>query len=197
MSEQGGDDTSTVVNKVSGGSLGTSVQAGTIHGGVHVHQQAAAARAVPRQLPGAPPHFTNRAAELQALDEAVAGRERNAATLVLLSGPGGVGKTALASHWGGRTAGDFPDGQLYADLGGFSAEGPVPPGQVLGSFLRALGVVPDRVPSGVAEQAALFRSLTAELRLLVLLDNAVSAAQVRPMLPASAGSAVVVSSRWW
>jgi tetratricopeptide (TPR) repeat protein len=196
VSEQGGNDPSTVVNKVSGGSLGTSVQAGTIHGGVHVHQQAATARAVPRQLPGAPPHFTNRAAELQALDEAVAGREGKAATLVLLSGPGGVGKTALASHWGRRTAGDFPDGQLYADLGGFSTEGPVSPEQVLGGFLRALGVAPDRVPSGLAEQAALFRSLTADLRLLVLLDNAVSAAQVRPMLPASAGSTVVVSSRW-
>ncbi|MGK3103048.1 tetratricopeptide repeat protein [Streptomyces sp. WAC05858] len=185
----------TASNQISGGSFGMSLQAGTIHGGVHIHHQPFAS-VVPRQLPTVPVYFTNRTAETRLLDEALAGRRDGGPALVLLSGPGGAGKTALASYWGNSASENFPDGQLYADLGGFRAEQPVAPGEVLVRFLRGLGMAPEQVPVDLAEQAALFRSLTAELRLLVLLDNAISAAQVTPLLPGSAGCMVLVTSRW-
>ncbi|MFF6907271.1 ATP-binding protein [Streptomyces sp. NPDC012389] len=185
---------SAVRNTITGGSFGTSVQAGTITGGVHVHHQQPPT-VVPRQLPPVPAHFTNRTAEARLLDEAWVGRRAGAPAMALLSGPGGAGKTALASSWGSGAADRFPDGQLYADLGGFRAEGPLESGQVLGGFLRALGVAPEQVPVDPAEQAALFRSLTAGSRLLVLLDNVTSEAQVAPLTPGSAGSMVLVTSR--
>ena len=113
----------------------------------------------------------------------------------MLVGPGGVGKTGLAVTWGARHADRYPDGQLYADLRGFSPEAAVVPEEALGAFLRGLGVAPERVPLELAEQAALFRTRTAGKRLLVVVDNALSAAQVRPLIPASAGCTVVVTSR--
>lgn len=183
-----------VSNTVSGGSLGANVQAGTIHGGVHVHPPADS-RLVPRQLPPVPVYFTNRTVEARLLDEAWGGWREGAPAVALLSGPGGAGKTALASSWGGRAADRFPDGQLYADLGGFGPGRPVEPEQVLSSFLRALGVAPERVPVELTEQASLFRSMTARSRLLVLLDNATSAAQVAPLVPGSAECMVLVTSR--
>ncbi|WP_158633206.1 tetratricopeptide repeat protein [Amycolatopsis sp. WAC 04182] len=154
---------------------------------------------IPRQLPPVPAHFTSRTAELEALDSAAAGREddsvdRSPAVTVVV-GPGGVGKTALAVTWAVRNAARFPSGQLYADLRGFSPETAVPPEDALGAFLRALGVPPERVPVELAEQAALFRTTTAGMRLLLVVDNAISAAQVRPLIPASSGCVVVVTSR--
>lgn len=154
---------------------------------------------VPRQLPPVPAHFTSRIAELEALDSAAA-REEDASAdrspaVTVVVGPGGVGKTALAVTWAVRNAGRFPSGQLYADLRGFSPETAVPPEDALGAFLRALGVPPERVPVGLAEQAALFRTTTAGMRLLLVADNAISAAQVRPLIPASSGCVVVVTSR--
>lgn len=154
---------------------------------------------IPRQLPPVPAHFTSRTAELEALDSAAAGREddsvdRSPAVTVVV-GPGGVGKTALAVTWAVRNAGRYPSGQLYADLRGFSPETAVPPEDALGAFLRALGVPPERVPVELAEQAALFRTTTAGMRLLLVVDNAISAAQVRPLIPASSGCVVVVTSR--
>jgi hypothetical protein len=115
--------------------------------------------------------------------------------LAFLTGSGGVGKTALAVAWAARNASGFPDGQLYADLRGFSGDGAASPEEVLGQFLRALGVRPEGVPVGLAEQVALFRSSTAGKRLVVVLDNALSAAQARVLLPASAGCVVLVTSR--
>ncbi|WP_410648889.1 tetratricopeptide repeat protein [Amycolatopsis sp. cmx-4-54] len=154
---------------------------------------------IPRQLPPVPAHFTSRTAELEALDAAAAGPEddsvdRSPAVTVVV-GPGGVGKTALAVAWAVRNAGRFPSRQLYADLRGFSPETAVPPEDALGAFLRALGVPPERVPVELAEQAALFRTVTAGMRLLLVVDNAISAAQVRPLIPASSGCVVVVTSR--
>ncbi|SFQ81978.1 tetratricopeptide repeat protein [Amycolatopsis rubida] len=122
---------------------------------------------------------------------------RDASGLALLAGPGGVGKTALAARWIGDQADRFPDGQLYADLGIVGAGGlSAASAEVLNQFLRALGVPAARVPSGLPEMTALFRSVTAEKKLAVLVDNAASAAHVRPLIPASRHCVVVVTSRW-
>jgi tetratricopeptide (TPR) repeat protein len=168
------------------------VQAGAIHGDVHFHDAVSDAAPLPRQLPASPAHFTSRNSELAALDEILA----DPPALAVLCGPGGVGKTALALHWAHLVSAErFTDGQLYVDLAGFSGLAPVDPGDALGLFLRALGVTPQGVPVELAEQAALYRSITARRTMLVLLDNAHSAAQVRTLLPASPTSAVIVTSR--
>lgn len=184
----------TVSNAISGGSFGVSLQTGTIHGDVHIHHQPPP-RLIPRQLPPVPPHFTNRTAETGVLDEAWSGRRQGSPVLVVLSGPGGVGKTALASSWGSRAAERFPDGQLYADLGGFRPEHPLEPGHVLSGFLRALGVEPEQVPAELPEQTSLFRSLTARSRILIVLENVTSAAQVTPLTPGTGDGMVLVTSR--
>jgi hypothetical protein len=151
---------------------------------------------VPRQLPGTVRHFTGRTAELDALDallaEASGGR---GAAISVISGTAGVGKTALAVRWADQVAAQFPDGQLYVNLRGYDPGRPVSAAAALAGFLRALGVPGPAVPAGLAERAAAYRSLLAGRRLLVLLDNAASPAQVRPLLPGSPSCVVVVTSR--
>ncbi len=115
-------------------------------------------------------------------------------SLVVLRGPGGVGKSAIALRWLDSALDRFPDGQLYAELTQANGE-PVAVEDVLGSFLRALGVPPDRVPNGFAERAALYRSVTANRSTVVLLEDVISAAQVKTLLPTSGTSAVVVTTR--
>ncbi|XVS61235.1 NB-ARC domain-containing protein [Actinosynnema sp. CA-299493] len=115
--------------------------------------------------------------------------------LVVITGPGGVGKSALALRWLHTNAQRFPDGQLYADLGAFGTGTPVSPSHVLPRFLRAMGVHVDDIPVDLADQSALFRSVTSDKRVAVLADDVESVAQVRPLLPA-AGGVVVVTSRW-
>jgi hypothetical protein len=159
---------------------------------------------VPRQLPPAVPYFAGRAAEFDALaqltDQAVqaAGGPRSAGTIVIsaISGAAGIGKTALAVHWAHRVAERFPGGQLHVNLRGADRTGsPVRPSEALRGFLEALGVPPRRIPGGLAAQAGLYRSLLAGRRMLVLLDNAGDAEQVRPLLPGSPGCLVLVTSR--
>ncbi|MFE0188905.1 ATP-binding protein [Streptomyces sp. NPDC058989] len=180
-------------NEVNGVVHGPSVQAGTVHGGIHIR---AAAPAVPQVLWQLPPAvaLTDRTAELTLLERhrAQAVREGHSC-LAAVSGLGGVGKTALALAWLHTLRADFPGGQLYADLGAQSPHGPAEPAEVLSRFLRALGVPPQAVPSGIAERAALYRSLTAELRIVVLLDDAATAAQVRPLLPGGPSVTLVTS----
>ncbi|MFF8500454.1 BTAD domain-containing putative transcriptional regulator [Streptomyces anulatus] len=130
-------------------------------------------------LPRAPRGFHGRAAELAALSRSAAGE----APVCLVTGPAGVGKTALALQWAHRNPALFPDGRLFADLRGFSAAGEPALIDVLREFLLALGVSPRRVPESVPAAAALFRSLTARRRLLVILDNARDSATVRTLLP--------------
>ena len=113
----------------------------------------------------------------------------------MLSGTAGVGKTALAVHWAHRAAGEFEDGQLYADLGGFGAGRAARPAEVIRGFVRALGVPAERVPAEEGEQAALYRSLLAGRRMLIVLDDARDAEQVRPLLPGASRSRVLVTGR--
>ncbi|MFD4636282.1 tetratricopeptide repeat protein [Lentzea sp. NPDC058436] len=148
----------------------------------------------PIQLPPVVPGFVGRDDEVAALDAAVAARGDTIA-VVAVCGTAGVGKTALALRWAHRVAARFPDGQLYVNLRGFDPGGVLPPGEALHDFLTALGVAADRVPRAVEAQVALYRSLTAGKRFLIVLDNARDAAQVRPLLPPEPGSAVVVTSR--
>ncbi|UVS79462.1 tetratricopeptide repeat protein [Actinokineospora sp. UTMC 2448] len=170
---------------------GNVVQAGSVHGGVHFHvggQQ----RSVPRQLPSPPRGFAGRDNLLAALDDMVAEHQEDTAPLVVLSGMGGVGKTTLALRWAHQRIDRYPDGQLHVDLRGYGPDEPLAPEAVLARFLRALGV--EHVPGDTDERAALFRSMLAGKRSLVLLDNAHDAAQVRPLLPGPA-SCVLITSR--
>jgi len=125
------------------------------------------------------------------------GRDRMATVVICaVSGAAGVGKTALALHWSHRVRRHFPHGQLYVNLRGFDPDGaPMTPGEAVRGFLDVLDVPAQRVPAGLEQQAALYRSLLAGRQMLILLDNASDAAQVRPLLPASAGCLVVVTSR--
>jgi tetratricopeptide (TPR) repeat protein len=154
-----------------------------------------AAPRVPAQLLPAPPGLTSRDPELTALDDVWASRATHQ-PVVVLSGIGGVGKSAVALHWLHRTRDAFPDGQLYADLDGSNPQGPAQPDEVLHGFLGTLGLEADNIPSGLAQRAAAFRSLTADRAMAMLLDDAASAAQVRPLLPAGSSVVVVVTSRW-
>jgi tetratricopeptide (TPR) repeat protein/transcriptional regulator with XRE-family HTH domain len=181
-----------------------SVPAGTGHA-AHAEEAAdgAGGVTVPRQLPTRVPHFAGRAGELALLDgvlDAAASDRAVGATGVVISaigGTAGVGKTALALHWAHQVAGRFPDGQLYANLRGFDAGNSkaADPADVLRGFLGALGVHPERLPAGVEGLAALYRSVLAGRRMLVMLDNAADVAQVRPLLPASPECLVIVTSR--
>jgi hypothetical protein len=187
-----GTEPNGVRNVVRGGVPGAVVQAGTVHGGVHVHQPAPTG--VPRQEPAPPAQFVGREAELAVLDRVWASHGDRYG-LALISGPAGVGKSALAAQWAAQAKDWFPDGQLYAELGAYDPAGPPHPGEVLGGFLRALGIPHDQVPARVAEQAALFRSMTAGKRLLLVLDSAASAAQVRQLLPGGSRCMVMVTAR--
>ncbi|GAA2999875.1 AfsR/SARP family transcriptional regulator [Streptosporangium longisporum] len=151
-------------------------------------------RAVPAQLPAGPLGFVGRDDELARLDEIAAdgGEEAGAVAVV---GPPGVGKTALAVRWAHLARHLFRDGQLFADLSGFGAVGPLDPGLVLERFLRALEVPSWRIPADAEERAAVFRSQVADRRMLIVLDNAASAAQVRALLPGGGPSLTLVTSR--
>ena len=154
--------------------------------------------AVPRQLPTAVPYFAGRASELRLLDALAGDLDHGTSGVVIsaIGGTAGVGKTALALHWAHRIAPNFPDGQLYANLRGFDPAGsPADPAGVLRGFLYAIGVHPERLPADTEGLAALYRSLLADRKMLVLLDNAADVAQVRPLLPASPRCLVIVTSR--
>jgi tetratricopeptide (TPR) repeat protein/transcriptional regulator with XRE-family HTH domain len=154
---------------------------------------------VPRQLPAAVAGFTGRAAELQALTRMLDRAGSGAPGTVVISaigGTAGVGKTALALRWAHQVAAQFPDGQLYANLRGFDPSGtPATPAEAIRGFLDALGVAPERIPPGPDAQAGLYRSLLSGKRMLIVLDNARDEQQVRPVLPASPASLVLVTSR--
>jgi hypothetical protein len=151
---------------------------------------------VPRELPAPVAGFVGRRDQLAELDRiAAASQATTGLPIAAICGGGGVGKSALAWEWAHRRAADFPDGQLYIDLHGFSSQRPVAAAEALGRFLRALGVQAGRIPAGVDERASRYRTALAGRRVLVVLDNASSAEHVRPLLPGGAGNMVVVTSR--
>jgi DNA-binding SARP family transcriptional activator len=151
----------------------------------------------PRQLPAGVAGFAGRAVPLKLLSELADETVAGAGTVAIsaISGMAGVGKTTLAVHWAHLEAAKFPDGQLYADLRGFSPSGvPASPGEVISGFLDALGA-PERIPADFEAQAALYRTVLSGRRVMIVLDNARDADQVRSLLPGSPGCMVVVTSR--
>ncbi|GAA2240089.1 regulatory protein AfsR [Streptomyces ruber] len=162
-----------------------------------VPEEAAAAPVRPAQLPATVPDFTGRAsfvAELSDVLTAASGEGGRVMAVSALAGIGGVGKTTLAVHVAHQARAAFPDGQLYVDLQGAGARA-AEPETVLGAFLRALGTADSAIPDTLEERAALYRSVLDGRRVLVLLDNARDAAQVRPLLPGTAGCAALVTAR--
>ncbi|OLF13517.1 ATP-binding protein [Actinophytocola xanthii] len=165
-----------------------------------VDEQPLVARpAAPHQLPPTSRQFVGREAELTWLTELVdaamsPGRD---ATVVItaINGTAGIGKTALALALAQRVRGRFPDGELHVNLRGFDEQEPMDASQVLDSFLQTLGVSPEAIPTDLDGKSALYRSLLADRRMLVVLDNARSSDHVRPLLPGSPTCAVVVTSR--
>lgn len=156
-------------------------------------------RVRPAQLPATVPDFTGRASFVTELSEVLAesgasGGAGRVMAVSALAGIGGVGKTTLAVHVAHRARAAFPDGQLYVDLQGAGARA-AEPETVLGSFLRALGTADSEIPDSLEDRAALYRSVLDGRRVLVLLDNAKDAAQVRPLLPGTEGCAALVTSR--
>jgi DNA-binding SARP family transcriptional activator/tetratricopeptide (TPR) repeat protein len=153
---------------------------------------------LPAQLPPRVPEFVGRLDQVAFLDALLPDDVTTPATTLVisaLSGAGGIGKTTLAVWWAHRVAHRFPDGQLFADLSGFAAAPPVRPLDVLGWFLSALGVANDRIPVDEDSAAALYRSMMAGRRVLVVLDNAATAEQIRPLLPGEPRCLVLVTSR--
>ena len=184
-------------NSISGAAqlAGSALQARDVHGSIHLHAPAVVPSELPmpRQLPPPARPFVGRIHELQALDRALGADSGASGRLAVVSGAAGIGKTALVAYWAHVQAEAFPDGQLYVDLRGHSPEEAADSAEALGGFLRAFGVSP--VPADRAEAAALWRSVASRRRILVFLDNAMTAAQIRPLLPASEGSLTVVTSR--
>ena len=162
---------------------------------------------VPAQLPADVSEFAGRVQYLAALDKLLGASNQadppgglvarsTAVVISAIAGTAGVGKTALAVHWAQRVAGRFPDGQLYVNLRGFDPGGQVmDPADAVRGFLDAMEIPPQRIPVGLDAQAALYRSLLAGRRMLVVLDNARDADQVRPLLPGSPTCLVLATSR--
>ncbi|GAA1129459.1 tetratricopeptide repeat protein [Streptomyces javensis] len=174
------------------------VQAGQVLGGVHFHGPAPVSVEVPvpRQLPGDVSGFVGRAAELAELDALHSSDGRDGVVpVVVIAGTAGVGKTSLAVRLAHRISGRFPDGQLFVNLRGYDTGPPLAPAAALERFLRAFGVPAPAIPAGLEERAELYRSLVAGKQVLVVLDNAATVGQVRPLLPGTAGCLTVVTSR--
>ncbi|MFI6636773.1 BTAD domain-containing putative transcriptional regulator [Nonomuraea fuscirosea] len=174
--------------------LGTtpSAELRRIHAGLLEDQAVRAAPITPRQLPADVAELTGRDEELKRLDGLLDGNT----SVCVITGTAGVGKTCLAVHWAHQAAERFPDGQLYADLQGFGpGESALDPHDVLSSFLQTLGVAKHRIPVDPQARIALYRTLLAGRRALVLLDNARDADQVQELLPGGTACMVVITSR--
>ncbi|MFF8309417.1 BTAD domain-containing putative transcriptional regulator [Streptomyces lydicus] len=185
-------EASTGERPAAGGATGAR---GGTEGGAAAGDGSGRSGAAPRLLPRPPARFLAREEQLGALTEALTDRTTGESPLAVVAGPAGVGKTACAVQWAHLHADAFPDGQLFADLRGFGEGDEAAPAEILRDFLLALGTPQERVPGSAQAASALFRSLVADRRLLVVLDNARSSAQVRPLLPGGLHCATVVTSR--
>ncbi|WP_367130400.1 tetratricopeptide repeat protein [Saccharothrix sp. HUAS TT1] len=182
-----------VLNQVNAYQAGTILQAGKIYGGIHLEQTSTIVAPIPQQLPAVSSQFVGRAAKLAALDRAASG---SSVLISAIGGSGGIGKTWLAIRWAHEHIDAFPDGQLFVDLRGFSPDGePMSPSVAIKGFLAALNVDPNCIPVELHSQVALYRSIVAKRRMLIILDNAVSSAQVDPLLPGGDSCVTVVTSR--
>ncbi|SCG34963.1 AfsR/SARP family transcriptional regulator [Micromonospora rifamycinica] len=150
---------------------------------------------VPAQLPVDAAVFVGRTERLAELDSHLAAGAGPGGVRVVISGSAGVGKTALATHWAHRVRHLFPDGQLYINMYGYANRVPVRPAEALAQFVRVLGAPMHTIPLGVDELSALYRSLLADRRVLVVIDNVAAVGDVRPLLPAAPGCMVLVTSR--
>jgi DNA-binding SARP family transcriptional activator/tetratricopeptide (TPR) repeat protein len=153
---------------------------------------------MPRQLPAAVASFTGRSAELASLDALLATPPHGSqltVPIIAIAGTAGVGKTALVVHWAHRTTELFPDGQLYVNLRGYDPGPPIPPADALAGFLQALGVPGPGIPLGLDDRAALYRSMLSGRRIMIVLDNAGEAEQVRALLPGTSSCAAIITSR--
>jgi DNA-binding transcriptional ArsR family regulator len=165
-----------------------------VHGDVHIVSPSRTAISTPRQLPFPTKGFVDRTTHLRDLD-ALAEETATGVPVAVLSGPPGVGKSAVAVHWAHQVRGRFPDGDLYVNMHGHAPGPRAEASQALDGLLRALGVSSDRIPLDLDGRAALYRSELDGRRLLVLVDDVLDPAQVRPLLPAAPGCMVVVTSR--
>lgn len=180
-------------NDLSGTVSGTVIQARDI-AQLHLHGGSIGVPS-PQQLPPAPVGFVNRQRELAAIAEAVGRRTSGTARVVVLHGRHGVGKSAVGRRWAHAHRAAYSDGQLYADFGALRHHGGVAVTDVLAGFLRALGLRDEIIPATFAERTALFRSRVAGRRVLLLLDDVLQAAEVQPLIPATADATVIVMSR--
>ncbi|MFD0886339.1 NB-ARC domain-containing protein, partial [Streptosporangium algeriense] len=178
------------------------MQARNVSGGVHFHDHGGRNRGlsstpVPRQLPADVRGFVNRVEEFERLNAVLTGEDGDprVISVCVIAGTAGVGKTSLALRWAHQIQGRFPDGQLYVNLRGYDPGEPVTAYDALHRFLIALGVRAHSVPQDLDAAAALYRSLLAGRRMLIVLDNAAMVSQVRPLLPGTKGCAAIVTSR--
>lgn len=185
-------------SSVSGGARDV-VQARNINGNVFFQYGGGAGSAAPRQLPLGARVFVNRMADLARLDELLAppraGAGEEPLVTYVISGTAGVGKTSLVLHWANRVREQFPDGQLYVDLRGYDPGPPLTADQALEQFLRTLGVPSASVPSDLGAKSSIYRSILADKKMLIILDNAGDTDQVRPLIPGASRSLAVVTSR--
>jgi NB-ARC domain len=198
MAERDDQSPNRTYNRVSRGA-DQVVQAGDVHGDVNLYREHSQAPAIPHQLPPDVTHFTGRTAELEKLDgilESVAAEQPSAVIISTIAAAAGMGKTSLAVHWAHKVSERFPDGELYVNLRAYDPGRPVSAEQALEGFLWALDVPAEKIlHADRATLVALYRSLLASRRMLILLDNADSPDQVRALLPNTSSCLVVVTSR--
>jgi tetratricopeptide (TPR) repeat protein len=191
-------DSAEIRNRMSAGNVGQAIQAGSVQGGLHVYAPVESIAAATHTLPRDIATFTGRTSEVAELTEAVLGRIGTGRLIevITIDGMAGVGKTALAVHVAHALAGQFPDGQIFLRLyGNTPGQKPVEPAEALATLLLSAGVAPQQIPPGLEARVALWRDRTASSRMLLLLDDASSSSQVKPLVPGGTGTLVLLTSR--